>query len=155
MLLLQILTAQHFQFCLLFVSITDARDGDNEVLIPDSVPGGFKYVFYNNTLVIAGGGSPIVYSAILSQIAYENTAVEFIPPLERSIEYGVCDDFVDRMVVFSMLSFDTQQALQFGSAVDSSLPILDAEVLRNSCLDLVSELHHSATERNKRSSSTC
>lgn len=119
------------------VRIYEAPNGDNEILsLNASLLSGFRIGYDNNTLVIVGAGSPELYSLLLSQVTYENIAVLFETPLNRTLIYGVCDQLIDG-VMLSLLSTDTQRALTSTGAIDPTLPLEDLETLINSCRELV------------------
>ena len=119
------------------VRIYEAPNGDNEILsLNASLLSGFRIGYDNNTLVIVGAGSPELYSLLLSQVTYENVAVLFETPLNRTLIYGVCDQLVND-IILSLLSTDTQRALMSAGAIDPSLPLEDLETLISSCRELV------------------
>ena len=119
------------------VRIYEAPNGDDEILsLSASLLSGFRIGYGNNTLVIVGAGSPDLYSLLLSQVTYENIAVLFETPLNRTLIYGVCDQLVDD-VILSSLSTDTQRALMSAGAINPSLPLDDLETLISSCRELV------------------
>ena len=119
------------------IRIYDALNGEDEILnLTASLPSGFRLGYYNNTLVIVGAGDPGLYSLLLSQVTYENTAVLFETPLERTLIYGVCDQLVSDTIL-SVLSVDSRLALTTAGASDSSLPFEDATILISSCRELV------------------
>ena len=132
------------------VKIYDAPNGDSEILsLNASLPSGFRLGLNNNTLMIVGAGSPDLYSLLLTQVTYENIAVLFDTPLNRTLIYGVCDQLVDGVT----LSLDTQRALTTATSSDSSLPREDFEVLLSSCGELVfSNVTFSLEETNDRPS---
>ena len=119
------------------VRIYEALNGDSEILsLNASLPSGFRIGYDNNTLVIVGAGSPELYSLLLRHVTYENIAVLFETPLNRTLIYGVCDQLVND-IILSLLSTDTQRALMSAGAIDSSLPLEDLEMLISSCRELV------------------
>ena len=120
------------------VTIVNPLDGDTEVLgLPSiSLPRGFKIGYHNFTLIIVGPGPPDLYTDILSNITYDNSAILFQQPLSRTISYGVCDMLGDGSVL-SLLTSDTQRAFN-ATASDSDLPDSDAQLLLISCLQLIS-----------------
>ena len=129
--------ADSFPILYAVVRIYEAPNGDDEILILNtSLPNGFRIGYDNNTLVIVGAGDPNLYSQLLSQVAYENIAVLFETPLNRTLIYGVCDQLVDD-IILSILSADTRLALTSAGASDSSLPLGDTMTLISSCRELV------------------
>lgn len=118
------------------VRIYEAPNGDSEILgLNALLLSGFRVGYNNNTLVIVGAGSPEFYSLLLSNVTYENNAVLFGTPLNRTLIYGVCDQLDDG--ILSLLSSDTQRSLMSAGAIDPVLPLEDFETLISSCRELV------------------
>ena len=119
------------------VRIYEAPNGDDEILSLNSslLPNGFRIGYDNNTLVIVGAGSPDLYSSLLTEVTYENIAVLFETPLNRTLTFGVCDQL--ETIILSILSADTQRALRSAGANDPFLPLEDLETLISSCGELV------------------
>lgn len=134
-----VMDADSDNFPLLYavVRIYSAPNANNEILsLNTSLPSGFRIGYYNNTLVIVGAGDPNLYSSLLSQVTYENIAVLFETPLERSLIYGVCDQLIDDTIL-SRLSPGTRLSLTSAGSSDSDLPVEDFELLLSSCFELV------------------
>ena len=117
------------------IEITDAVDINESMIV--TVPDGIKTGYLDSSLYIAGRINASQMSSILQSALYNNTADEMTPPLNRTIVYSVCDQFVGNNVPLS-LSQDTRSALSTGTALDPTLPIFDIAILSTSCTELVS-----------------
>ena len=75
------------------VSITDAKDSQEQLNYVSSVPGLLKVgtTPSRDKIIIIGEGTPEEYEDLLSSVTYENTANEMSPPLQRTIRFGVSD----------------------------------------------------------------
>ena len=119
-------------FNLLFATVTITDALDVEEVITATVPTGLKSAFANYSLYIVGGVSTTEMATILQSSNYANSAEEFSPPLNRTIEYSVCDQFANSNTL-SSLSPDTQYAISYGNASDPNLPASDIAVLSTAC----------------------
>ena len=108
------------------VRITNRQDVEEEVTIP-ILPPNFKSVFVDNTLVVVGTATADVVSDLLSAVTYSNLADEPGLPLQRVIEFGVCDELTDDAFLPLVMNI---------SEVD--LTEEDATQLLQTCLGLVS-----------------
>ena len=124
-------------FNLHFAKVTIINALDVNETISAAVPSGLKRGFSNYSLYIAGNISPTQMATILQSSHYINLAEELSPPLNRTIEYSVCDQFINSNIIAS-LTQDTQHALMYGNASDLSLPPSDIEIISTACQQLVS-----------------
>ena len=125
----------NFDIVFATIEITDAVDM-NELMIV-TVPDRIKTGYMNSSLYIAGKINASLMSSILQSALYNNTADEMTPPLNRTIVYSVCDQFISNTVPLS-LSQDTRDALSTGIALDATLSLVDITILSTSCMELVS-----------------
>ena len=131
-----VMEADTFSILYALVRVTDALDTGEELA---SVPSpGFGTAYSDDTLLIIGQASAAQISQLLSNTVYINPSEEISLPLQRTIEYSVCDQLLND-VIPSGLSQDAQRALE-GVSGNASLNILseDVIVLLQSCEFLVS-----------------
>ena len=115
------------------ITITNGGNVGERVTLP-APPPGFRVTFLPATyqLVVVGAASPSEFGSLLSSIVYSNPSDEFALPLNRTIQYSVCDQLLNDTVP-SALSPDTQAALTSTNASDGSLPASDVPTLISSC----------------------
>ncbi len=90
-------------------------------------------VYADSTLLIVGRVSASIFSGILSTTTYINRAGELSLPLQRNIEYSVCDGLVNNTFPAG-LSIFTQGALQSTCTDSTLLPSpTDIAILLSSC----------------------
>ena len=132
-----VVTDEDMSFDLVFaiIEITDAVDVNESIIA--TVPDGVKTGYVDSSLYIAGSISASLMSQILQSALYNNTADEMTPPLNRTISFSVCDQFIGNTVP-SSLSQDTKNALSTGTALDPTLSSTDITILSSSCMQLVS-----------------
>ena len=120
------------------VTITNGADAGERVTLP-ALPSGFRSTFLPSTyqLVVVGAATPAEFGALMSSVVYSNPSDEFALPLNRTIQYSVCDQLVSDTVP-SLLSPDTQAALTSANASDGSLPPSDVPILILSCAQFAS-----------------
>ena len=103
-----------------FVIVENNLDGQDEILNIDLsfLPPIFKVWnsngssgMYSNSsiLLVTGGASPEVYSALLSNVTYENRAELITLPADRNITYRICDTITE--FTFGQLPFDTMLSI--------------------------------------------
>lgn len=95
-------------------------------------------VFADNILLIVGRVSASTFAQILSTTTYINEADELSLPLQRNIEYSVCDRLINDTIPTGLSPF-AQDALQ-GTCTNSSLSPspTDSAILLSACVTLVS-----------------
>ena len=122
-----------FPILFAIVTITNGGDVGERVILP-ALPSGFRATFLPATyqLVVVGAATPAEFGALMSSVVYSNPSDEFALPLNRTIQYSVCDQLVNDIVP-SLLSPDTQAALTSTNASDGSLPASDVPILIPSC----------------------
>ena len=124
-----------FDLIFAIIEITDAVDINESIIV--TVPNGVKTGYTNSSLYISGKINLSQMSSILQSAMYINTADEMTAPLNRTVVFSVCDQFIGDTVP-PTLSQDTQSALSTGSTLDPTLPLSDITIFSMSCMALVS-----------------